>query len=156
MEVEDLKYKKTEKSVVGYPGFWAPILGFLYFALAGFTCYSTYVVYNDFVDTTSLKDAQKTLEDTTVIYFSLMIAMIINSFICAYLFFIKDVNSYKILLFNCILGLVSFIVFSPYIIALEQGSDKSVIYPLVSSSLGLVLSLTIVVKMLWPKNLDYE
>lgn len=156
MEVEDLKYKKTEKSVVGYPGFWAPILGFLYFALAGFTCYSTYVVYNDFVDTTSSKAKQKTLEDTTVIYFSLMIAMIINSFICAYLFFIKDVNSYKILLFNCILGLVSFIVFSPYIIALEQGSDKSVIYPLVSSSLGLVLSLTIVVKMLWPKNLDYE
>ena len=156
MEVEDLKYKKTEKSVVGYPGFWAPILGFLYFALAGFTCYSTYVVYNDFVDTTGTRASQKTLEDTTVIYFSLMIAMIINSFICAYLFFIKDVNSYKILLFNCILGLVSFIVFSPYIIALEQGSDKSVIYPLVSSSLGLVLSLTIVVKMLWPKNLDYE
>ena len=156
MEVEDLKYKKTEKSVVGYPGFWAPILGFLYFALAGFTCYSTYVVYNDFVGTTSSKAKQKTLEDTTVIYFSLMIAMIINSFICAYLFFIKDVNSYKILLFNCILGLVSFIVFSPYILALKEDSDKSVIYPLVSSSLGLVLSLTIVVKMLWPKNLDYE
>lgn len=156
MEVEDLKYKKTEKSVPGYPGLWTPILGFLYFALAGFTCYSTYVVYNDFVDTTAPRATQKTLEDTTVIYFSLMIAMIINSFICAYLFFIKDVNSYKILLFNCILGLVSFIVFSPYIIALEQGSDKSVIYPLVSSSLGLVLSLTIVVKMLWPKNLDYE
>jgi hypothetical protein len=152
MEIDDLK---QEKSVRGYPGAWTMVFGFLYFALAAFTSYSTYVVYHDFVDKSNPKHFQRTLEDTTVIYFSLMISIIINSFICSYLFFIKDVNSYKILLFNCILGLVSFIVFSPYIIALEQKSDNSIIYPLVSSSLGLVLSLTIVVKMLWPKNMEY-
>lgn len=151
MEVEN---KRMEKSVPGYPGVWTTVFALIYFALAGFTCYSTYVVYNDFVDKPNPRGAQTTLEDTTSIYFSLMISMIINSFICSYLFFIKDVNSYKILLFNCILGLVSFIVFSPYILALKENADNSVIYPLVSASLGLVLSLTIVVKMLWPKNME--
>ena len=155
MEVDNLEKEISKKEVPGYSGLWASVFGFLYLALAGFTCYSSIVIYEDFVDKSTPKVAQKTLEDTTVIYFSLMIAIVINSFICSYLFFTKEVNNYKILLFNCILGLISFIVFSPYIIALRENADNSVIFPLVSASVGLFLSGIITLKMLWPKENQY-
>lgn len=159
IEVDDLKGdigKKKTKEVPGYPGLWTFIFGLLYFALAGFTCYSSYILYDQFVNQDVPKDAQPTLEDSSVMYFSLTMTIAINSFICSYLFFVKEVTNYKILLFNCILGLVSFIVFTPYILALKENSSNKVIYPLVSASVGLFLSGIITVKMLWKNIPDYE
>lgn len=174
IEVDDLKGdigKKKTKEVPGYPGLWTFIFGLLYFALAGFTCYSSYILYDQFVERNAKKvgtwvtdDLLGYMDTPTVIYFSLTMIIAINSLICSYLFFIKDVNSYKILLFNCILGLTSFTLLTPMILALKHKDVRILpgekqdtpIYPLVSASVGLFLSGIITVKMLWKNIPDYE
>ena len=132
MEVDNLQQKVSEKEVPGYSGLWSKVFAFLYLILAGFTCYSSVILYEQFVEFnnkafgTFASDLLLSHLDTpSVFYFSLTIIISINAFICSYLFFIKDVNNYKILLFNCILGLSSFMLLIPDDFSLQTQKLKS-------------------------------
>lgn len=158
-EVNVKKSYFTQKD--GYTSSWGNVLEFLYFCLFGLSIYSAYVIYNEYVMVKLKVDTDipviapngvdislKYMQHAPVRNFALMTTIIVNSLICFYLFYSNNANDYKILLFNCILGFACLVAIPEYILSVVHDGHEEIFSALFAASLGLILSATIVVKML--------
>jgi len=146
----------------GYSGLWGTILGFLYFCLFGLSIYTAYVIYEKFIKVTLVSSSDdptitttsganmnlKYLQNPVAQNFGLTLTIVVNSLLCSYLFFSNNANDYKILVLNALLGFACLVTFIEYSFSLGQKGQDELIAGLVATSLGLVLSGTITIKML--------
>lgn len=146
----------------GYSGLWGTILGFLYFCLFGLSIYTAYVIYEKFINVSLVSSSDnptitttqgsnmnlKYLQHPVAQNFGLTLTIIVNSLLCCYLFLSNNANDYKILVLNALLGFACLVTFIEYSLSLKQDSQEELIAGLVATSLGLVLSGTVTVKML--------